>query len=125
MEDGDRARWQARPALARALSAAVFIAPLAGAFIATRAVAPPVAGWPTAARLVVLGVFAVVVGLVAERALRRLLPLAALLRMTMLFPDRAPSRFKLARAAGNTRILEERARSKPGETAGEAATRIL
>ena len=121
----DRSRWQARPALARALSAVVFVAPLAGSYAATRALAPFLDGLGTVQRILVLGVFAVVVGLAAERALRRVLPLAALLRMTMLFPDRAPSRFKLARAAGNTRILEERARSKPGETAGEAATRIL
>jgi hypothetical protein len=45
--------------------------------------------------------------------------------MTLLFPDHAPSRFKLARAAGQTTILQERARIHHGETAGEAATRIL
>ena len=72
-----------------------------------------------------LGLLAVAVGLVAERLLRRVLPLTALLRMTMLFPDRAPSRFKMARSVGNTRVLEERVRTRPGETAGEAATRIL
>ena len=54
-----------------------------------------------------------------------MLPLAALLRMTMLFPDHAPSRFAVARSAGSTRQLVERARSRPDESVGEAATRIL
>ena len=112
-------RARARP-LARRLRR-----PVAGSYLVTRLAAPLVAGLPRWPRLLALGVLAVVVGLVAERLLRRVLPLAALLRMTMLFPDHAPSRFKLARSVGNTRVLEERARTHPGETAGEAATRIL
>ncbi len=123
--DASGSRWRARPGLARALSLAVFVAPIAVAYVITRLAAPLVAGLPALARVLALGVLAVVVGLAAERLLRRVLPLAALLRMTMLFPDRAPSRFKLARSVGNTRVLEERARTRPGETAGEAATRIL
>jgi HD-GYP domain-containing protein (c-di-GMP phosphodiesterase class II) len=124
-EPTDRTRWQARPGLARALCLAVFVCPVAGSYFATRLAAPLVQGLPLFGRLLALGALAVTVGLVAERIFRRVLPLAALLRMTMLFPDHAPSRFKLARAAGQTAILEERARTHPDETAGEAATRIL
>src|SRR5438552_279827 len=43
----------------------------------------------------------------ARRA-RRLLPLAALRRLSMVFPDRAPSRFGVALRAGTVRHLEER-----------------
>ena len=125
IHDAHGSRWRARPALARALSFAVFVAPIVVAYVITRLTAPLVAGLPAVERILALGVLAVAVGLVAERLLRRVLPLAALLRMTMLFPDRAPSRFKVARSVGNTRVLEERARTRPGETAGEAATRIL
>jgi HD-GYP domain-containing protein (c-di-GMP phosphodiesterase class II) len=121
----DRSRWQARPALARALCLTVFVVPVAGSYVVTRLAAPLVAGLPMFGRILALAAVAVIVGFVAERFLRRVLPLAALLRMTMLFPDHAPSRFKLARAAGQTSILEERARIHPDETAGEAATRIL
>ncbi len=121
----DRTRWQARPGLARALCLTVFVFPVAGSYLVTRLAAPFVDGFPLAGRLIALGALAVVVGLVAERVFRKVLPLAALLRMTMLFPDHAPSRFKMARAAGQTAILEERARTHPDETAGEAATRIL
>jgi HD-GYP domain-containing protein (c-di-GMP phosphodiesterase class II) len=121
----DRTRWQAHPGLARALCLTVFVFPVAGSYLATRLAAPLVDGLPLVGRLLTLGALAATVGLVAERIFRRVLPLAALLRMTMLFPDHAPSRFRLARAAGQTEILEKRARTHPDETAGEAATRIL
>jgi hypothetical protein len=124
-DNKDRSRWQARPALARALCLTVFVVPVAGSYVATRLAAPLVAGLPMFGRILALATLAILVGFVAERFFRRVLPLAALLRMTMLFPDQAPSRFKLARAAGQTSILEERARVHPEETAGEAATRIL
>jgi HD-GYP domain-containing protein (c-di-GMP phosphodiesterase class II) len=121
----DRTRWQAHPILARGLSLTVFVVPLGGSYAATRLAAPLVAGLPLLGRIVALGSLAIIVGLLIERTVRRVLPLAALLRMTLLFPDRAPSRYKMARSAGNTRVLVERARAHPNETAGEAATRIL
>jgi HD-GYP domain-containing protein (c-di-GMP phosphodiesterase class II) len=43
----------------------------------------------------------------AERAFRRLAPLGFLLRLSLVFPDRAPSRFKLALRAGSSRRLTE------------------
>jgi putative nucleotidyltransferase with HDIG domain len=45
-----------------------------------------------------------------DRAARRLLPLAVLFKLSMIFPDRAPSRFAMARRAGNVRLLHERVR---------------
>jgi putative nucleotidyltransferase with HDIG domain len=51
---------------------------------------------------------AMLVALVVERAARRVLPLAVLLQLSLAFPDRAPSRFTMARTAGNVRRLEER-----------------
>ena len=45
---------------------------------------------------------------VVERVGRRLLPLAALLQLSLLFPDRAPSRFAVALRAGSTRRLADR-----------------
>jgi putative nucleotidyltransferase with HDIG domain len=65
----------------------------------------------------------------AQRVLHRLLPLAGLLEMSLLFPDRAPSRLKLARRVASRRDLEQmlsRA-GTPGqhESTQEAAERIL
>jgi putative nucleotidyltransferase with HDIG domain len=45
-----------------------------------------------------------------DRLARRLLPLAILLRLTLLFPDRAPSRFAVARRVMSPRKLEEQVR---------------
>jgi putative nucleotidyltransferase with HDIG domain len=45
-----------------------------------------------------------------DRVARKMLPLAALLGLTMIFPDRAPSRFAVARRVGSLRNLEERVR---------------
>jgi HD-GYP domain-containing protein (c-di-GMP phosphodiesterase class II) len=49
----------------------------------------------------------------SERLSRRLLPLAALLKMSMLFPDQAPKRLKVAWRAGTTRELERGASAAP------------
>lgn len=43
---------------------------------------------------------------VVERLARRLLPLAVLLRLTLAFPDQAPSRYTVALRAGSTRMLK-------------------
>ena len=43
-----------------------------------------------------------------DRVARRLLPLAVLLKMTLVFPDQAPKRMAVARKAGSTRDLARR-----------------
>jgi len=48
------------------------------------------------------------VALLLERLGRRVLPLAVLLQLSLTFPDQAPSRFAMARTAGNVRRLHER-----------------
>ncbi|HUZ19617.1 MAG TPA: HD domain-containing phosphohydrolase [Acidimicrobiales bacterium] len=53
---------------------------------------------------------------------RRLIPLAALLKMTMLFPDHAPSRMAVAIRAGSTRDLERRFRDGPSAGLHEPAS---
>ncbi|MGH8888306.1 MAG: HD-GYP domain-containing protein [Acidothermaceae bacterium] len=67
--------------------------------------------------------------LVVDRLARRLAPLAALLDMAVLFPGRAPTRFAVARRAGDLRHLEtlsKRAREAEQPTGlSEAAAHIL
>jgi len=53
-----------------------------------------------------------------ERAARRLLPLVMLLRLSLTFPDRAPSRLAIALRAGNLR----RARVRPDAESAEPIT---
>ncbi|MDX6199230.1 MAG: hypothetical protein QOJ79_2381 [Actinomycetota bacterium] len=111
----------------------VFVGPLLVSLlvtaVATRAYPAP-AG--TGARVAWwAGLLALATGVVwiADRALRRLLPLAALLEMSVLFPGRAPTRFSVARQAGATRQLEElvaKARESDENTEPViAASRIL
>src|SRR5437660_1554043 len=70
--------------------------------------------WSAAMVLVVIAV---------ERVARRLLPLAALLNLSLLFPDQAPKRFAVARRVGRPRDLQrqlQEARDK-GVVGGETA----
>ena len=115
-------RWRSYPVLGTVLSVAAVAVPFAlsvAAAVTAGRVVPHRHGlinqglwWEAvlaASMLAFLG---------ADRLCRRLLPLAALLKMTMLFPDRAPKRLKVAWRAGLTRDLERRARS---DVAGDGA----
>jgi putative nucleotidyltransferase with HDIG domain len=106
-------RWRSRPVPSALLRGVVLLVPLAAgvgtAAILSRAVARP-EGWLQLPWWLLLFAASAVVTAVVDRAARRLLPLAVLLRLTLLFPDRAPSRYAVARTAGNTRLLEERVR---------------
>jgi len=57
-------------------------------------------------RIVVLCVLATAVLWAVDRLARRLLPLAALLHLSLVFPDQAPSRFRSALRSGSSRRLE-------------------
>jgi uncharacterized membrane protein YgcG len=106
-------RWKARPVQSFLLRLLVLVAPLVAGVstgvalsrVVARPEGPAVAGW-----WILLFVASGLVAEVVGRTLRRLLPLAVLLKLTLIFPDRAPSRFAMARRAGNIRNLEERVR---------------
>ena len=127
-------RWSARPVLAFAVRSAIVVLPVVASLAVTAAVrtvfpAPATAGGRVAWGLGVLAL-AVLVVVGADRIVRRAMPLATLLRMAMLFPDRAPSRLRLARRAGSTRELQRLADEALGEdaaerSAGQAAVSIL
>ncbi|WAX57164.1 HD domain-containing protein [Jatrophihabitans cynanchi] len=67
---------------------------------------------------------AAVVATVSARFGARLLPLAVLLKMTMIFPDRAPSRVKVARRATSRDELRRGLTAK-GQDARETAVTLL
>ena len=106
--DGDR--WAAHRGLAVLVGGAVTLVPVGVAFavslVVVRLVPRPTSGaglWLWWA-LVVATPWMVYGG--TRRLARRALPLATLLRMTLVFPDKAPSRIAVARRAGGTRSLE-------------------
>jgi HD-GYP domain-containing protein (c-di-GMP phosphodiesterase class II) len=106
-------RWVAHPVQSAILRALVLVVPLAAGISAGVALSrviprpegPAVVGWWG-----ILFVTSVVVTEILGRIFRRLLPLAVLLKLTLIFPDRAPSRFAMARRAGSVRNLEDRVR---------------
>src|SRR5207247_1611286 len=104
-------RWRARPLLSLSLRAVAAVVPAACAALAATILGHLVHAPEGPARvwwaLWLLG-SAMLVALAVERVARRLLPLAVLLQLSLAFPDHAPSRFTMARTAGNVRRLEER-----------------
>jgi HD-GYP domain-containing protein (c-di-GMP phosphodiesterase class II) len=106
-------RWRPRPLLAMLLRlGSVLVPAAAGAASALAFVsAIPYPGGPAVVPWGVgLVLTSTVATAIAERLGRRFLPLAVLLRLSLVFPDRAPRRFAMVRGAGNVRRLEERIR---------------
>ncbi len=98
--DGDR--WAAHPSWARALRLVIRLSPVCMAALASWLLSRLLPTGTGLHRWLVIGaviVVSVAVGVLTERLARRLLPLSALLALTMLFPDQAPSRWKAARSA--------------------------
>jgi hypothetical protein len=101
--------WESHPWLSLAIRAVVFIVPIAAtlavAELLEHLVPPPhnwlglVEWWTT------ISVVALATLFFTERAMRRFLPLAALLNVSLLFPDHAPQRFALARRGGRPEEL--------------------
>ncbi len=92
-------RWRDRRVLAWALRAGIVVAPVVVAVVVVRVadLAFSPRAWAMWQELLLMAPLALVSGILTERALRRFLPLAMLLRMDMAFPGRAPSRFAVAR----------------------------
>ena len=126
-------RWRERKILSGALVAFVHLVPIAAAvltsaFVSRRMQAPDTFGEKVLGWIFLIAVSTAVLAVV-DRAARRLLPLAALLKLSMLFPDRAPRRIAVARRSGGARKLKERlayARAHGvGDEPEEAAEQIL
>jgi hypothetical protein len=105
--------WRPRPVLSAAVRVLAYAAPIAAGTFAVRAIVPTMTGsMPRLAAALVALFLAVAVSLLVSRLSLRLMPLVVLLRMTMLFPDKAPSRLKVARRATSmreiTRLLESK-----------------
>jgi hypothetical protein len=105
-------RWEQRPAASLLLRAAVFVVPilaaLGAAMAASRLLPRPTTSGQFVSWWVALAVIALLTLTLLDRLSRRLLPLAALLTLAMAFPDRAPSRFRVAREAASMRHLQRR-----------------
>jgi putative nucleotidyltransferase with HDIG domain len=110
--DEDGTRWRGRRTLSVFVRAVAFLLPVGLSILATTIVAhvlsaPHGDAWTIEWWVIVLGTPLIVL-VVTDRFARRLIPLAVLLKMTLVFPDQAPKRMAVARKAGSTRDLARR-----------------
>ncbi|HEC11100.1 MAG TPA: HD-GYP domain-containing protein, partial [Acidimicrobiales bacterium] len=128
--DLDDRCWEARPWTARAIRAAVVLVPLAFSLSANRLLLHFVGRPSGLPRLLLwIGMILVVSFVVYElvhRKLARLLPLASLMNMTLVFPDQAPSRFTAALRGESAKQLARRIRDREElPTPTEAAVELV
>jgi hypothetical protein len=130
----DKSRqWRTRPALSVAITAIAALVPIATSVVVTRIAAHIIPRPRTIVGAVEWWVFilalATVVVFAVARVTRRLAPLAALLKLSLVFPDHAPSRFSVAMRSGTVRQLQERytavKRNGLGATPAEAARKLV
>lgn len=126
-------RWRSRPTAARAVQLFVLAVPIAAsvgcAALVSAALphahhfAAALGWWALVIACSTLTLFAV------DRLARRLLPLALLLRLALVFPDQAPKRFRLAARSWSSRKVREQvvlAKAADASAApADAATQLI
>lgn len=103
--------WEGKPVRAYLIRVAAFVLPLAFAILVawqlTRMLPTP-ATWPGMIFWWLLVMAASTLALrVADRFAKRLMPLAVLMKLSLVFPDKAPNRFGVSLKSGNAHSLEE------------------
>ncbi len=137
-DDHRNSRWSARPRVALAIRVLVFVVPFAASIAAVQVLGrlvprPAGSGWFGVGWSVLwwVGLAAAGAGtlVLVDKAARRVLPLSALLQLSLVFPDEAPSRYSVAMRAGTTRQLERTLANLDehglGDTPAEAAAELL
>jgi hypothetical protein len=102
-------RWRGRRVAAMALRVLVFLCPVSVAVALGLLVSHSIPSHPLslmAFRVLATAVVSLLAFIVVERLGRRFLPLAALLRLNLVFPDQAPSRFGVALRSTSVRKLQ-------------------
>src|SRR5437763_1235670 len=124
-------RWAAHPWRARAVRLLVYSLPIAASIgfvqLVTSLTGVPTSSlWAFLAWWLGISALATVVVSLGYASTKRLLPLGALLGLSLVFPDEAPSRFKIALSAGTVESLGERLRrASEAPTAQESAEILL
>ena len=112
--DPSARQWQRRSVHALMLRIAIVLTPLAVAVVLGLIVGSSINGGGISAELIrvgAAGVASVLAFVLIERVGRRFLPLAILLRLTLVFPDHAPSRFAVALRSTSVKKLQQWART--------------
>ena len=105
-------QWDRRPKIAAALRALIALVPTLVSFTVTYMIArylpPETIGVHAVLWWLGLSAAGIATLLIVDRTVRQLLPLVALFRLSLIFPDQAPSRFSIALRTGTTRQLQRR-----------------
>ncbi|MCI3950120.1 MAG: hypothetical protein K0R11_2054 [Acidimicrobiales bacterium] len=108
--------WKGHPRLALLLRVVILLFPLAASAAVTIVISRV---WPAPESVghlvgwwVLVSLIGMAVCLLVDRLGRRILPLTALLKLALVFPDQAPSRFGVALRSGTTRQLQRRAQER-------------
>jgi hypothetical protein len=123
--------WASRPVLAKLVRVLLFVAPIVIGWLAVRIVAPIFyrpEGWIGTGFWIVQAIVVASVAAHSTKAVaNRLAPMSALLNMTMVFPDHAPSRFGVTLRAGNIKKLtpEQLILSNDTQEAAEQAIALV
>src|SRR5579872_1731259 len=133
-QSGGSGRWGARPVQAWSLRGFVFLAPFGVSLgfvrLVTIWVHPPTSSlWAFLGWWFGISGAATVVLIAVDRLSRRLLPLSALLKLSLAFPDETPSRLQTALRSGGVDTLKARMKlvdaAKAATTPKESAARLL
>ncbi len=119
--------------LGRLLQITLFVFPFALALFVSYAISRGIAAPPDRsgqlARIILLMLISFVVMMATDRVTRLATPVALLLRMTMVFPDKAPSRIRVAMRSSSDeelrRTMAEVQNEGLGKTANEAAETLM
>ena len=108
----DAKSWSRRPILAGLVRLLALLSPTALSFLATFYLARNYPPHEVEVNVVLwwAGLFSVgvIILLASDKFARRLLPLVALFKLSLVFPDQAPSRFGTAMRSGTTRQLQRK-----------------
>lgn len=106
-----RHQWRSHPAAGTALRIAVRLAPVVLAtvivIVCLRVIPSPNNLILEIARLLAIVLIGLGAAVVTSHFSQRLLPLAALLKLSLVFPDQSPSRFRMALKSGSSRRLAQ------------------
>jgi HD-GYP domain-containing protein (c-di-GMP phosphodiesterase class II) len=101
--------WQRRHVTSASIRVAVTLVPVLISFavglLLNQALAAPTSGGSALGRALVISVCSLAVLVVTNVVARRFLPLAALMQLSLVFPDQTPSRFRTALKGGSGRRL--------------------
>ena len=126
-------RWRSRRWVARLIRLVAVLTPVCVSFgtalVLTGWLDQPSGAWMSIGRWVMIAVVSTVVLILVQAVTKRLLPLAALYSLSLIFPDDAPSRFGIALRSRTTRELrrdlDQRDEALPAATPRAAAEELL